>query len=108
MLCSEKYLTIKINDEYILCPREGGKIKLLNYDEYLLCSDYYLICSETVLCNDIFDCFKKKSELKDIKYDYEIKTTQDLVDSEQSNFSENYYELSTDGICPQIYYLYHN
>ena len=59
MLCSEKYLTIKINDDYILCPREGGKIKLLNYYWYILFQDYYLICSGTVLCNDIFDYFEK-------------------------------------------------
>ena len=101
MICSENSLTIKINNDYIVCPREGGKIKLQNYDGYLLCPDYYLICSGTVLCNDIFDCIEKKSELKNISYDYEIKTTQDIVDAEKSNFSENYYELSTNGICPQ-------
>ena len=69
MFCSDKSLTIQINNDYIVCPRDGGKIKLPNYDGYLLCPDYYLICSGTVLCNDIFDCIEKQSELKDIKYD---------------------------------------
>ena len=107
MFCSDKSLTIQINNDYIVCPRDGGKIKLPNYDGYLLCPDYYLICSGTVLCNDIFDCIEKQSELKDIKYDYEIKTTQDIIDAEKSDFSENYYELSNNGVCPQ-YCVYCN
>ena len=39
--------------------------------------------------------------LKDIVYDYESKTTQDLNDAEIDNFAENYYELSENGKCPQ-------
>jgi len=101
IFCSDKSLTIKIFDDYIVCPREGGKIKAINFEGYLLCPDYYLICSATTLCNDMFDCLEKNSELKDIKYDYEIKTTQDIADAESSDFSENYYELSTNGKCPQ-------
>ena len=101
MFCSDKSLTIKINEDYIVCPREGGKIKAINYEGYLLCPDYFLICSGSVLCNDMIDCIEKKSDLKYINYDYEIKTTQDLIDSEQSLFSNNNYELSTNGKCTQ-------
>ena len=102
MSCSDKSLSILINYEYIVCPRAGGKIKPLNFNGYLLCPDYYLICSGTVLCNDLFDCVEKKSLLKDdITYDYEIKTTQDLKQSEKDEFSEDNYELSTNGKCPQ-------
>ena len=101
MFCSEKSLTIKINSDYLVCPRAGGKINAVNYNGYLLCPDYYLICSGEVLCNDLFDCVEKKSLLKEnINYDYEIKTSQDINDAEQINFSTEAYELSNDGKCP--------
>ena len=45
---------------------------------------------------------KKKSLLKDdIIYDYEIKTTQDLAVIKNEAFSDEAYELSTNGKCPQ-------
>jgi len=100
MFCSEKSLTILVFDNYIVCPRSGGKITALGFDGYLICPDYNLICSGTVLCNDMFDCVDNKSEMKEDIYDYEIKTTQDLVDIEQDNVIENVYELSEDGKCP--------
>ena len=56
MYCSEKSLTIRINNDFIVCPRAGGKINAINYDGYLSCPDYNLICSGTVQCNDMFDC----------------------------------------------------
>ena len=102
MSCSNRSLTIQIHNNFIVCPREGGKIKIDNYEGYLLCPDYYLICSGTVLCNNMFDCVEKKSLLKkDIIYDYITKTSQDIKDSKNESFSEEAYELSTDGICPQ-------
>ena len=102
MFCSDRSLTIQINNDYIVCPRAGGKIKAINYEGYLLCPDYNLICSGTVMCNNMLDCVEKKSLLKDdIVYDYESKTTQDLFDAENDIFSEDSYELSTNGKCPQ-------
>ena len=102
--CSSKSLSIKINDDYIVCPREGGKITVSNYDGYLLCPDYNLICSGTVLCNDMFDCVEKKSEIKEdgYNYDYQIKTSQNIEFMETQDFDIiNNYELSKDGECPQ-------
>ena len=99
--CSDKSLTIKINNDFLVCPRSGGKINAFNYDGYLLCPDYYLICSGTTLCNDMFDCVEKESSLKpDIVYDYEIKTSQDIGDAENANFEEGF-ELATNGKCPE-------
>ena len=43
MICSSRSLTIKIGEYYIVCPREGGKIKAKNFDGFLLCPDYNLI-----------------------------------------------------------------
>ena len=101
MYCSEKSLTIQINDDLLVCPRGGGKINAINYNGYLLCPDYYLICSGTVLCNDLFDCIDKNSSIKDnIFIDYIIKTTQDLFDVEEDDFIENAFELANDGKCP--------
>ena len=101
MHCSDRSLTIQIKNDYIVCPRAGGKIKATNFDGYLLCPDYNLICSGTVLCNDLFDCVEKKSTLKDdIIYDYESRTSQDLEMEEISKFSEDSYEQSINGKCP--------
>ena len=69
-----------------------------------MCPDYYLICSGKVLCNDIFDCVIKKSEIKEESYfpDYQSKTSQNLIRIENEEIdNENNYELSIDGICPQ-------
>ena len=100
MYCSDRSLTIKIHNNYIVCPRAGGKISVNNYEGYLLCPDYNLICSSTVLCNDMFNCVDKKSKLKsNIYYDYTIKTSQDISLSETEKFSEDNYELSDNGIC---------
>ena len=101
MFCSSESLTIKINNDFIVCPRSGGKINVLNYDGYLLCPDYNLICSGTVVCNDMFECVEKKSLLKDVIYDYEIQTSQDLIEENQKDFIDNFYELSTNGKCLQ-------
>ena len=102
MFCSEKSLTIRINNDYFICPRMGGKINGINFDGYLLCPDYYLICSGTVLCNDMFDCVEKKSLLKNITYDYKSKTSQDIKDAQNETFSTEAYELSDSGICPKF------
>ena len=102
MYCSDRSLTIQINNDFIVCPRSGGKINVTNYEGYLLCPDYNLICSGTVLCNDMFDCVEKKSLLKEnIIYDYEIKTSQDYQDDVNINFCDDGFELSTNGKCPQ-------
>ena len=99
--CSNRSLTVKLFDDYFVCPREGGKIQVEGYEGYLLCPDYNLLCSGTVICNDIFDCIEKKSEIKaDANtYDYEIKTTQDV--NKYIPFSNTNYELSENGYCPK-------
>ena len=101
--CSELSLTIKINEEYIVCPRSGGKIELEGYKGFFLCPDYNLICSGKIICNDMFDCVDKKSEVKEesYNYDYTIKTSQNLEEAEISMSDEiNNYELGVNGICP--------
>ena len=103
--CSSKSLTVKINNDYIVCPREGGKIKVNSYEGYLLCPDYNLMCSGTVLCNDMFDCVDKKSQIKEnaYDYDYKIKTSQNIpkAELEEPDLINNY-ELSDDGKCPKF------
>ena len=37
MKCSSKSLTIKVGDHYIVCPREGGKIKAENFNGFIMC-----------------------------------------------------------------------
>ena len=100
MSCSEKSLSIQLGDEYIVCPRSGGAIKVDGYTGYILCPDYNLICTGTELCNDIFDCIEKKSEEKTLTYGYTILTTQDSTVYPGSFQNEEGYEKSNDGICP--------
>ena len=100
--CSSKSLTVKIHDVYIVCPRQGGKISADGFIGYFLCPDYYLICSGDVLCNDLFDCVNKKSEIKKESYspDYEPKIINNINKVENDEIDdENNYELSYDGKC---------
>ena len=103
IFCSSLSLTIKINNDSIVCPREGGNIKVEGYDGYVHCPDYNLMCSGTVLCNDIFDCISKKSIVKESSYiyDYIPVTTQKYSKIGQMNISSVAYELSEDGFCPK-------
>ena len=72
----------------------------MDFDGYLLCPDYNLICSGTVICNDMFDCVEKKSLLKNVIYDYETKTSQDILDQKDKENEKDFYELSNNGKCP--------
>ena len=101
--CSDYSLTIKINDDYIVCPRSGGKIIVDGYKGYFICPDYNLICSGTIMCNDMFDCVDKKSVSKENSYfyDYKIKTTQNIESFEIMDEDEiNNFELAENGIRP--------
>ena len=98
--CSSKSLTIKINDLYIVCPRAGGNVEVEGYDGYLNCPDYNLICTGTVVCNDIFDCINKKSLPNEESYNYDYIPLTSLQNSELPYIEVlEGYELSDDGIC---------
>ena len=103
IFCSSLSLTIKINNDSIVCPREGGNIKVEGYDGYIHCPDYNLMCSGTVLCNDMFDCISKKSLVKESSYiyDYIPITTQKYSTIGKMGISPEAYELSDDGFCPK-------
>ena len=105
MNCSDLSLTIKINEQYIVCPRRGGYIKIGgNYEGHILCPDYNLICSQTFLCNNMFDCVEKESRMKEnYIYDYiPFNVSSQIIEiTEPFENYENGYELSeNDGICP--------
>ena len=106
MICSLQSLTIKINNYYIVCPRSGGKIKPDNFNGYILCPDYNLICTGTRLCNNIFDCIKNESEEKENAFnysDYEIKTTQNSsLYKDDPIIINNPGELEHNGTCPYL------
>lgn len=103
MYCSFQSLTIKIGDNYFVCPRSGGRIEAenLNLVGYLLCPDYNLICTGKEVCNSNYDCFLKESEEKEetFYYEYDIKTTQysEIYDGENPIYG---YELGLNGHCP--------
>ena len=86
MFCSALSLTIKINNDYIVCPRSGGKIKAIGFNGFILCPDYNLICTGTKLCNNLY-CIDKESEEKEypLNYNYTIQTTQNSEDYNSTN-----------------------
>ena len=99
MFCSSKSLTVQIFDEFIVCPREGGKVELTGkYLGYIYCPDYNLICTGTTFCNDMFDCIEKESLSKEdtFKYDYKVNN-----DEEKIYKKEDIAELGDDGLCPK-------
>ena len=103
MFCSEKTLAIKINDQYIICPREGGRVQLSgDFSGNIYCPDYNLICTGTVMCNDMFDCINKNSSSKKPNYDYEVveQTSSQKISSIRLNYPIDAYELDDNGICP--------
>ena len=115
MSCSERSLTIHIENAFFVCPRAGGIIKVdnvLNYTGYLICPDYNLICTGTKLCNNLFDCVEKESEIKDstFYYDYEINknVSIEMIGENVSLINDNdivktkIYEEGEDGVCPQF------
>lgn len=104
MHCSKESLTIQINEQYIVCPRSGGYVNVGgNYMGHLLCSDFHLICSQTVPCNNMFDCVDVKSEMiLDFNYNYNRTnvSSQIVLPGDTTNFSKSY-ELSDNGKCPK-------
>ena len=110
MFCTTESLTIQVGEDYLVCPREGGKIASENYEGYILCPDYNLICTvvddpesneDGNLCNDMFDCVEKEIEEKETyTYDYTSETTQDSSVYKIDNVKEGY-ELTEKGKCPQ-------
>ena len=100
--CSSSSLTVLINDQYIVCPKQGGNVEVEGYSGKLHCPDYNLICTGTVLCNDLFDCIDKKSKYKEdtFTYDYKPLTTQRYFDIPKVETIVAG-ETSDDGICPK-------
>ena len=105
MFCSEESLTIKVGENYFVCPREGGKIEGVKFAGFLLCPDYNLICTgkELKLCNNIFNCLADSVEENEnsYTYNYDIKTTQVSSVYNSDTYKDYGYELTTNGICPQ-------
>ena len=99
--CSSKSLTIGIYNKYVVCPREGGNIEVEGYDGYLNCPDYNLICTGTVLCNDIFDCIDKKSLPNEESFIYHYTPSYSIQNLDLFNSPVlSGHELSNDGKCP--------
>ena len=115
MSCSESSLTIQIGGEFIVCPQEGGIIKVgdsdTNYQGYLICPDYNLICTGSELCNNLFDCVVKKSIYKNSTYTYnyivnsnvsiEITNKFDYRDTVNNSIKYNISEQGENGVCPK-------
>ena len=104
MYCTDYSLTIKIKDQYVVCPRKGGKVAINgSFKGYLYCPDYNLICTGTKLCNDLFDCIDKESLSRKANYDYDYNNQ---ISSQKISQLKNEkvifaYENNTEGICPE-------
>jgi leishmanolysin len=58
---TSKTITVKIVNQTVQCPPQGGSITVNGFDGNLQCPDYNLICNQSVPCVDAFDCASKKS-----------------------------------------------
>ena len=113
MYCTSGSLTIQVGEDYLVCPREGGKIISNNYNGYILCPDYNLICTGITetnsydLCNDIASCVNNQIKENENSFSYDsyedgiIKTTQDSSVYIEEAIRDDCSEKSTDGKCPQ-------
>ena len=108
MFCSDNSLTVRFNNDFLVCPRNGGVIQGNGYTGALLCPDYNLICTGIQVCNNIFDCFEKQSYEKEraIIYEegYTIETTQVSSIYSTKIINEEFLfkgELSDNGLCPK-------
>jgi len=99
--CSSNSLTVQIYDQFIVCPKQGGNVEVKGYSGILHCPDFNLICTGTVICNEIYDCIEKKSLLRNesLVYDYTPITTQRYseINSTKAILS---YEKGSNGVCP--------
>ena len=104
MFCSSLSLTIKVGENYIVCPRTGGQIKPYNIEGYLLCPDFNLICTGTKVCNNITNCLVSKEKDNTLEYNYDIKTTQNsyIYNVQNPELSEGW-ELAGGVHCPQYW-----
>jgi leishmanolysin-like peptidase len=85
--CSSSSLTVLIYNQYVVCPRQGGNVELDGFTGKLHCPDYNLICSGTVVCNDLFDCIDKNS-LADLNtYDYYKRANNGVINLTLNMFS---------------------
>ena len=85
MFCSDKSITIKIGNEYFVCPRQGGTMKInsTNHTGFIMCPDYNSICTANNWCNDPLVCIEKKITADESSYIYKYS----LRDStEKSNY----------------------
>ena len=95
MYCTNTTLTIQINHFYLTCPREGGVLSIPNQSGYIgaiECPDYNLICTGSVMCNNLEDCIEKKSLIKESTFVYEGFTY-----AFQSLNNLNYYNIRSKG-----------
>ncbi len=92
------YLTLDENNS-ILCPRAGGKIRPGDSEGDILCPDYNLIYTGEVFCNSLFDCINKKSRPKSntFIYDYSIATTLNVGNS--GSLLSPPLETTNEGLC---------
>ena len=104
MFCSNESLTVKIGEQYIVCPRGSGKVQVFgDFQGFIYCPDYNLICTGEVPCNDMFDCIDKKSTSKTSFYDYPINEN---TSSQKLSVIKDFqpiigYEKSENGKCPK-------
>jgi len=95
MHCTETTLTVQIGDFYMTCPREGGVLSMPSISGYFgvfECPDFNLICTGSVMCNNIEECIERKSLYKEGTFIYEGYTH-----SYQSLDNTYYYNVKSKG-----------
>ena len=77
---TNKQVIITVREYTISCPKEGGMATHDEFDGAILCPDYNLVCTGSVLCTDPITCVNAKSVPLEstFTYDYIANNTQEV------------------------------
>ena len=102
MICSDTSLTIKINNQFVVCPKAGGFVNIEgDYVGHILCPDFNLICDQTIPCNNLFDCVELSSTEKHLPNNYTKNNVSiQIILPGKNEIFDKAYEGSENGECP--------
>ena len=89
---NKKELIVKVGDEKLICPKEGGNTTFPGYKGILECPRYIDFCPENSdkICNEIFSCLTLLSIDDNYKVDYSDYDGNEEKEDEEDEKSDEY------------------
>lgn len=95
----EQYLYFTVDTKLIRCERKGGPLEVHGYDGFILCPNYFSICTQNVFCFDIESCVNKLVQynfLVDTDEFHNITTNGDNINTTYSYDSNIFLALNSE------------